>query len=166
MMKRRIIAVYLSFVLVCSFVRMADAALPKFDESWKQGVQTDLTEAKTAEVSAKMGTMQIPFIANQGQMDEQVAFYAKTFGGTVFVTRTGEIVYALPKAAEDDQTTTGMALHEELVGGMVQDVTGEEETVTRVSYFRGNDPSQWQSNISTYPHISLSISERCTRVSN
>ena len=38
----------------------------------------------------------MPFIANNGQMDEQVRFYAKTFGGTVFVTKDGEIVYALP----------------------------------------------------------------------
>ena len=30
------------------------------------------------------------FIANEGQVDEQVAFYAKTFGGTVFVTKNGE----------------------------------------------------------------------------
>ena len=29
-------------------------------------------------------------------MDEQVIFYVKTFGGTVFVTKDGEIVYALP----------------------------------------------------------------------
>ncbi len=39
--------------------------------------------------------LQLPFIANNGQVDEQVRFYAKTFGGTVFVTKDGEIVYFL-----------------------------------------------------------------------
>ena len=49
-----------------------------------------------AEFAQKTRKLQIPFIANNGQMDEQVRFYAKTFGGTVFVTKDGEIVYALP----------------------------------------------------------------------
>ena len=44
----------------------------------------------------KTQKLRIPFIANNGQVDEQVRFYAKTFGGTVFVTKDGEIVYALP----------------------------------------------------------------------
>ncbi len=48
------------------------------------------------EIIQKMQTLQMPFIANEGQVDEQVAFYAKTFGGTVFVTKNGEIVYSLP----------------------------------------------------------------------
>ena len=40
----------------------------------------------------KTRTLQMPFIANNGQVDEQVEFCAKTFGGTVFVTKEGEIV--------------------------------------------------------------------------
>lgn len=48
------------------------------------------------EIVQKTRTLQMPFIANNGQVDGQVAFYAKTFGGTVFVTKDGEIVYALP----------------------------------------------------------------------
>ena len=42
----------------------------------------------------------MPFIANNGQVDEQVKFYAKTFGGTVFVTKDGEIVYSLPSSRD------------------------------------------------------------------
>ena len=49
-----------------------------------------------AEVMQKTKKLQMPFIANEGQTDEWVMFYANTFGGTVFVTKTGEIVYALP----------------------------------------------------------------------
>ncbi len=48
------------------------------------------------EIVQKTRTLQIPFIANNGQVDKQVNFYAKTFGGTVFVTKDGEIVYSLP----------------------------------------------------------------------
>ena len=42
----------------------------------------------------------MPFIANNGQVDEQVQFYAKTFGGTVFVTKDGEIFYSLPSGRD------------------------------------------------------------------
>ncbi|MBZ0190546.1 MAG: hypothetical protein K8F34_02500, partial [Candidatus Kuenenia stuttgartiensis] len=53
-------------------------------------------------VNQKIGKLQIPFIANEGQADKKVAFYANTFGGTVFVTKEGEIVYALPRSANAD----------------------------------------------------------------
>jgi hypothetical protein len=49
------------------------------------------------ELVKKTRTLQMPFIANNGQVDGQVAFYAKTFGGTVFVTKEGVIVYSLPE---------------------------------------------------------------------
>jgi len=54
------------------------------------------------QIMQNMHRIQIPFIANNGQVDERVTFYANTFGGTVFVTNEGEIVYALPKSADDD----------------------------------------------------------------
>ncbi len=49
-----------------------------------------------AEFVQKTVKLQMPFIANNGQVYEQVIFYAKIFGGTVFVTKDGEIVYSLP----------------------------------------------------------------------
>ena len=49
------------------------------------------------EVVQKAQGIQMPFIANEGQVDEQVKYYAKTFSGTVYVTRDGDIMYALPK---------------------------------------------------------------------
>jgi len=49
-----------------------------------------------SELIQKTKKIQMPFIANNGQADEKVKFYANTFGGTVFVTKDGEIVYSLP----------------------------------------------------------------------
>ncbi len=49
-----------------------------------------------ADVMQRTKKLQMPFIANEGQTDERVMFYAHTFGGTVFVTKEGGIVYALP----------------------------------------------------------------------
>src|SRR3990167_2786955 len=86
-----------------------------------------------AEFAQKTKKLQMPFIANKGQVDEQVEFYAKTFGGTVFVTKNGEIVYALLnnssecRLGEAERTQqsanppiknpkSGVALREEFVG--------------------------------------------------
>ena len=139
-----------------------------------------------AEVMQKAQKLQMPFIANSGQTNEKVAFYAMTFGGTVFVTKDGVIVYSLPK--KSDETGNGdreavergcqgegrmsdlqpksallnsqselksLALKEELVGGKISKIKGEEEAITKVSYFVGNDTSKWKTNISTYDAVSL-----------
>ncbi len=48
------------------------------------------------------GGLRVPFVENLGQLpDEQVRFYARTFGGAVYVLRSGEVVYALPKSGEE-----------------------------------------------------------------
>ena len=62
-------------------------------------------------VNQKIGKLQIPFIANEGQADKKVAFYANTFGGTVFVTNEGEIVYSLPKGSDVENTDCRGELH-------------------------------------------------------
>ncbi len=58
----------------------------------------------SAAFAQKTKKLQIPFLANNGQVDEQVKFYANTFGGTVFVTKDGEIVYSLPNNSSDVET--------------------------------------------------------------
>src|SRR3972149_9358618 len=173
------------------------------------------TKPTNQEFKQKTAKLQMPFIANNGQMDGQVKFYAKTFGGTVFVTKEGEIVYALPMNSSEcrgewhspsgisplkrgekgvcnktpnpnDRNEThprplllegrsgvapkedvsprplrerdrvrGVSLKEELVGARVKAITGEQPSVTKVSYFKGNYPSKWKTNISTYDSVNL-----------
>ncbi len=204
-----------------------------------------------AEVMQRTKNLQMPFIANEGQYDERVAFYARTFGGTVFVTKDGDIVYSLPHVAHTsplvhnelnkDKTgltgyrgkegqcivhrtlctmypyctwnfpvycsetnshvchserseesylnnlqsdilnpksefyhyntpasyfpnlqskianhkLAGIALREEFVGAKVSGIKGEDESVTKVSYFKGNDPLKWKTNIATYDVVNL-----------
>ena len=62
-----------------------------------------------AEVVQKTQKLQMPFVANEGQLDERVAFYARTFGGAVFVTKDGDIVYSLPYVAH-----TSSLVHNEI----------------------------------------------------
>src|SRR4029453_12342439 len=53
-----------------------------------------------AEVARQVDRLAVPFVANAGQSDPRVAYYASTFSGTVFVTRQGEVVYALPASGQ------------------------------------------------------------------
>ncbi len=48
----------------------------------------------------KLSTSAIPFIQNKGQKHPDVAFYARTLGGSVFVNTNGELVYSIPKKTE------------------------------------------------------------------
>src|SRR5690349_15756156 len=82
-----------------------------------------------------IGNAHIPFIANRGQVDERVAFYAHTFAGTVFATRRGEIIYALP-APQAGGATHGWVLRESFIGGEAQPVAGAAAT-TNVSVLTG-----------------------------
>ena len=142
------------------------------------------------EVRQKTMKLQMPFIANKGQTDEGVAYYANTFGGTVFVTKEGEIVYVLPmrdgsapgygnkgelveEGAQEptsdgqqegesvihedtvNEQSGGVALKEVIVGGMAGKVKGVMRSRTRVSDFRGNDPSKWKKNLATYEIVNL-----------
>ena len=79
-------------------------------------VSYDNSQLDKAAFTRKTKKLQMPFIANNGQMDEQVAFYAKTFGGTVFVTKAGEIVYALPEG-RGREVPAGASSFQESAGG-------------------------------------------------
>ncbi|MDR4508193.1 MAG: SBBP repeat-containing protein [Candidatus Brocadiaceae bacterium] len=56
---------------------------------------------KKTDILQNIQNLQIPFIVNEGQSAERVMFYANTFGGTIFITKDGEIVYSLRKRVRD-----------------------------------------------------------------
>jgi hypothetical protein len=103
----------------------------------------------------KIHSLQIPFVENKGQIkDKSVKYYAKTLGGTVYVTKNGQIVYSLHKI-ETDNNRKGWVLKESFKGGSISNVEGHDKAITKVSYFKGKDPSKWKRNISTYNLVSL-----------
>ncbi len=117
---------------------------------------------KSAAMQSQLATLEMPFIENQGQTDDSVKFYAKTFGGTVFVTENGELVYTLPKSeakqrqVELPEVTSGLVLKEHLLNARHgQTIQGENKTTTQVNVFSGNDPAKWQRQLSTYSRVNL-----------
>ncbi len=94
--------------------------------------------------------LQIPFVANKDQTDERVKFYAKVFGGTVFVTKQGDIVYSLSSSKKQK-----LLLKEEFLHGKICEIEGEEKSATVVNLFKGKDPLQWRHDIPTYGTVNL-----------
>ncbi len=102
----------------------------------------------------KIKCLNIPFVMNEGQMDLRVRFFAKTFSGTVYVTKQGQIVYQLPPRL--DKKNRGWVLTEEALGGLpVKQVQGEEKSKAKVSFFICNDSDQWKGGLATYEMVNL-----------
>lgn len=125
------------------------------------GRQSEISNQKSAI------SFQVPFIQNQGQIaDSQMLFYARTFGGTVYVTAEGQLVYALPRSAgaESDRATTGAGhqsaipqmavIRETLVDADLAALpSGTERSGTIINSFIGNDPRRWQADIPAFSGV-------------
>ena len=98
----------------------------------------------------------VPFIENQGQLPDEVRYYANTFYGTAYVTDT-DLTHAVTVGTEDG--TQGVALKERFLNRAGSAISftpsGEEPADTQASYFIGNDPAGWQTGLATYNLVSL-----------
>lgn len=134
--------------------------------------------------NADFGRIPLYFIPNQGQVDGQVAFYAKTSSYTLWLTEQGLIFDSVRRRApqgsggnETQRTKPGL----ETAPGVFENDTSRLIFIGaaprprstagrlsghRVNYFHGNDPAQWRTEIPTsldvlypdlYPDIDLSI---------
>src|SRR5262249_5041046 len=90
---------------------------------------------KAAELAERVTHLAVPFVANAGQSDPRVAYYAPTPSGTVFVTGAGDLVYALPhraQTADAREPASGGTLTESFVDGHPTPV-GAHPAATHVS---------------------------------
>ena len=126
----------------------------------------DNTIQDKKEVMKKAFRVNVPFIANEGQIHKDASFYVKTFGGTLYVTEKGEMIYSLPKKSKisaagsenvgtDKPRIDTWVLKESLVGSHPLTPEGVDRADTEISYFRGKDPAKWRSHIPTYNRLSL-----------
>ena len=112
-------------------------------------------------MQAQLAGVRLPFIANEGQVDARVAYYAPAFAGTLFVTQQGEIVYALSRPGTDVKRDRGRSsskprwsLTETLHGGRARPVAQDRGTAG-VSSFLGHDPAHWRAAVPTWEQVSL-----------
>lgn len=102
---------------------------------------------KTVQRDPDFGKIPIYFIPNQGQVDQQAAFYARTRDYTLWLTRTGFLfdrVYSKEEKLQRDVTGLKfLGAHPE--PGM--EAVGK--TGHRVNIIKGEDPASWQQGIQT-----------------
>jgi len=119
------------------------------------------------EIKIKLNSVSIPFIENRGQVSKEVRFYAKTFGGTVFITRDGEIVYSLPRVERKNKKDVkekflsairqkGVVIKEEFYEGRgIKGIKGEKKAITKVNIFKGKSSKEWLRDIPSFEVINL-----------
>jgi len=100
------------------------------------------------QVRPLLASLSVPFVENQGQKNPEVAYYVRTLGGTLFVTRSGSMVYDLP-AVGDRRVVAESAVGRD----GAQPVCGTVRSPTGVSIFHG-DAGSWP-DLPTYGEISL-----------
>jgi len=115
------------------------------------------------------GQLPLSFEANQGQTDGQVKFLARGQGYTLFLTAR-EAVFAFSPLAAHRQRPKGIGpqagagpatsdlarivVRMQLFGANpAPQVMGLEEQPGKANYFRGNDPQQWRTQVSTYAKV-------------
>jgi hypothetical protein len=144
--------ILLSFFLAAAFQAFAAA---------EPNATNKITPANKNAITQKVLKLRLPFVANQGQInDQRVLYYARTFGGTAYIMYKGEIGYQFldsrPKSAGSDSKTNKVwRLKEKLIGAPLVRPQGTDPSRTKVNYFVGNDPGKWKTSIPTYNAVSL-----------
>lgn len=102
---------------------------------------------------ARLSTLPLAFVPNQGQTDRSVRFLARGLGGTVFFT-PGEVVLALPNTtARHEQTNAVLRLR--FTGSASQPtISGIDPQPGKVNYLIGAESRRWQTNVPTYAGVS------------
>ena len=94
----------------------------------------------------------IPFIQNHGQQHDDVAYYAKTFAGTVFVNKQGELIYSLPINKTD--RTQAWVIKESLLSTEKVSPEAGKSAAANINYYVG-DKRKWKSSVSSFESVKL-----------
>ena len=115
---------------------------------------SNVVMASTVSNLQRIDQVSIPFVENVGQLNQpDVAFYARTFGGTLFVTKQGEWVYNLPKKTAEN-STQGWSFKERLLNSDIAEINSKGLTSAKINYFRG-DENNWHSDLKAYQEIAF-----------
>ena len=99
--------------------------------------------------NGKESTFWLPFVANESQVDDRVELFAPIPGGTVFLTREGEIVYSLQNS-EPSAEINGWSFKKYLAGSRTVRPEGSVRARVEVNSIRGNDSSNWKYRLPAY----------------
>jgi hypothetical protein len=148
------VGIVFTVVVGLLLVFLAALSFPAVAEEYA-GEAAPIAAADAAQaVEAAFTQLPLYFVENQGQLDEQVAYYLQGKDKTLYFTPEG-LTFALSGSAHED-TAGGVQrwiLKLDFVGANrdVQPV-GVSETGALISYFKGR-PEQWKTGLKTYSSI-------------
>jgi hypothetical protein len=145
-----------------------DHSQPVVSAGAKQTSGADLPNA-SAKVTEAYGVLPLSFEANIGQSSRKVKFLARGQGYGLFLTATGPVM-SLTKNSEKKTdpkknfavagnlpaAETAVVSWELVAANKSPRISGVDALPGKANYFRGNDPSKWQSNVSTYAKVRYS----------
>jgi hypothetical protein len=103
---------------------------------------------------------QVPFLENVGQIPgPEVRYYAELASGSVFVTRSGELVYALrcPRSQTDGvvETPARWAFRESFVGASGLQPSAAAPSDVLISCYKGAQPDRWRPHVPAFERVDL-----------
>ena len=149
--------VVLAFILI--FMIFTPGMTPLADMVPQAPVTQSTDEAVRANVLEAYGKLPILFVHNQGQLNDNVEYYAKASGQTLYFTNEG-IVFDLVRYEQAEETKLADRKAERLVfsldflganGSPVIQGGGKDTAV--VNYLMGNDPDKWHTDVPTYREV-------------
>ena len=104
-------------------------------------------------VSAKSVSLPLYFEPNRGQTDPRVKFLARGSGYGLFLTADEAVLDLQPPAAQG-QPSSGSVIRMHLDGASpVASVRGTQRLPGKSSYFIGNDPAKWRTNVPQFGSV-------------
>lgn len=124
--------------------------------------QTSSTPSQSLSGVESYGKLPLGFEINRGQTDAQVKFLSHGSGYTLFLT-TSEAVLAFSPPGQQNTNAEEPDLAEQVADSVVRmklvgassspKVEGLDELPGKTSYFVGNDPTKWFTNIPSYGKV-------------
>jgi len=99
----------------------------------------------TQGVNTNFGNVPLYFIPNNGQMDGNALFYARTASYTLWMTESG-LIFDSVKAQSAERDVSRLIF---MNAGKNPAVVPEDPAAHKVNYLRGSDKSGWHTNIPT-----------------
>ena len=99
-------------------------------------------------LSDAFGKLPLTFEANQGQVDPAVRFVSRAQRSTLFLTPSEAVLSLRAGEAEPAVVRWRMA-----GGNRNPRILGESALPTKSNYFRGNDASQWRTDVPNYAQV-------------
>jgi hypothetical protein len=103
-----------------------------------------------ARIMSSLGSLPIYFIKNQGQLDEDVAYYVKGSDKDLYFTADG--ITIVLKSQEGDEVKRWAVKLEFIDANRAVKPEGQEQQRAVFSYFKGK-PEDWQTGIPTYSKL-------------